>query len=193
VKTALVTGATRGIGRAAAIALGDAGWWVLASGRDAEAGKELQAELEARSGGMFVRADLTEPEAPTALVAHAVEGTGRLDALVNNAGIHRVAALVRLHEPGEALEYARTIDPASISSLPPERKVTYMLDLTTAYTETGQYADAARTLVDAERVAPEEVRCRPLAHGLLRAMLRNTSGELGRSVQRMASRAGVTA
>jgi hypothetical protein len=110
-----------------------------------------------------------------------------------NVGLHRVAALVRLHEPGQAIEYARTIEPRSISALPPERRVTYLLDLTTAYTETGRYADAARTLVDAERVAPEEVRCRPLAHGLLRAMLRNTSGELGRSVQRMASRAGVTA
>ncbi len=67
-----------------------------------------------------------------------------------------------------------------------------MLDLSRAYTESGHYAEAARTLVEAERVAPEEVHCRPLAHGLLRAMLRNTSGELGRSVQWIASRAGVT-
>jgi hypothetical protein len=81
-----------------------------------------------------------------------------------NVALHRVAALVRLHEPGQALEYAQKIEPRSISVLPPERRVTYMLDLATAYTETGQYADAARTLVDAERVAPEEVRCRPLAH-----------------------------
>lgn len=109
-----------------------------------------------------------------------------------NVALHRVAALVRLHEPGHALEYARTIDPASVSGLPPERRVTYALDITTAYTESGRYTEGARTLVDAERVAPEEVRCRPVAHGLLRAMLRNTNGELGRSVQRMASRAGVT-
>lgn len=110
-----------------------------------------------------------------------------------NVALHRVAALVRLHEPGQALEYARNIDPRSISSLPPERRVNHMLDLSTAYTETGLYTEAARTLVEAERVAPEEVRCRPLAHGLLRAMLRNTSGDLGRVVQRMAARAGVTA
>jgi hypothetical protein len=103
-----------------------------------------------------------------------------------------VAALVRLHEPGQALEYAQNIDPRSISALPPERKVNYMLDITTAYTETGRYTEAARALVEAERVAPEEVRCRPLAHGLLRAMLRNTSVDLGNSVLQMASRAGVT-
>ena len=76
--------------------------------------------------------------------------------------------------------------------LPPERRVNYMLDLSTAYTKTGHYEEAAHTLVEAERIAPEEVRCRPLAHGLLRAMLRNTRGELGRSVQWIASRAGLT-
>jgi hypothetical protein len=70
-----------------------------------------------------------------------------------NVALHRVAALVRLHEPGHALEYARNIDPRSISTLPPERKVNYMLDITTAYTETGRYAEAARTLVEAEAVA----------------------------------------
>ncbi|MGH3875125.1 MAG: helix-turn-helix domain-containing protein [Pseudonocardiaceae bacterium] len=111
---------------------------------------------------------------------------------LTNVALHRVAALVRLHEPGQALEYARDIDPRSISALPPERKVNYMLDITTAYTETGHYAEAARTLVEAERVAPEEVHCRPLAHGLLWAMLRNTSGDLGNSILQMASRAGVT-
>lgn len=109
-----------------------------------------------------------------------------------NVALHRVAALVRLHEPGQALEYAHTIDPRSVSVLPPERRVNYMLDLSTAYTKTGHYEGAARTLVEAERIAPEEIRCRPLAHGLLRATRRNTSGELGRSVQWIATRAGVT-
>ncbi len=109
-----------------------------------------------------------------------------------NVALHRVAALVRLHEPGRASEYAHNIDPGSISILPPERKVNYMLDITTAHTEAGHYAEAARALVEAERVAPEEVHCRSLAHGLIRTVLKNTSGDLGCSVLRMASRAGVT-
>jgi hypothetical protein len=67
-----------------------------------------------------------------------------------NVALHRVAVLVRLHEPGQALEYAGTIDPRSISVLPAERKVNYMLDLSTAYTETGHYTAAVRTLVEAE-------------------------------------------
>jgi transcriptional regulator with XRE-family HTH domain len=109
-----------------------------------------------------------------------------------NVALHRVAVLVRLHELGQALEYARNIDSRSISNLPPERKVNYLLDLSTGYTETGCYTEATRTLVKAERVAPEEVRCRPLAHGLLRAVVRNTSGDPGYAVLRVASRAGVT-
>jgi transcriptional regulator with XRE-family HTH domain len=110
-----------------------------------------------------------------------------------NVALHRVAALVRLHEPGQALEFARTIDPCLTLVLPPERRVNYRLDLSTAYTETGHYTDATHALIEAERIAPEEVHCRPLAHSLIRATLRNTSGELGRSVQWIASRAGVTA
>jgi transcriptional regulator with XRE-family HTH domain len=162
-------------------------------------------ELLSMYGMLYLAASIAaaqQEDAETALTmhAHAHAAAQKLDPHYQhhtqfgpvNVALHRVAALVRLHEPGQAIEYAGTIEPASVSVLPPERRVTYMLDLTTAYTETGQYTDAARTLVDAERVAPEEVRCRPLAHGLLRAMLRNTSGELGRSVQRMASRAGVT-
>src|SRR5262249_29389590 len=100
-----------------------------------------------------------------------------------NVALHRVAALVHLHEPGQALDYAGTIAPPSVSVLQQERRVNYLLAPPTAYTKTCHYEKAARTLIEAERVAPEEVRCRPLAHGLLRATLRNTSGELARSIQ----------
>lgn len=92
-KTAIVTGATKGIGRASAVALADEGWWVLATGRDVEAGASLQKELDARAGGRFHAADLTEPGAPEDLVARAQAETGSLNVLVNNAGIHRVAAV----------------------------------------------------------------------------------------------------
>ncbi|MCA1703079.1 MAG: helix-turn-helix domain-containing protein [Actinobacteria bacterium] len=110
-----------------------------------------------------------------------------------NVAVHRVAALVRLHEGGRALEYAQGIDPALIGTLPPERHANFLLDLTEAYIHTGQYHDAVRTLGKAEQAAPEEVRCRPLGHGLLRSLVEHTSGEPSRLVRQMATRAGVTA
>jgi len=85
-----VTGATSGIGRAAAIALADAGWWVAASGRDAERGAEIGDELAAR--GAVVSGDLTEPGMPDALVERAGQ-EAPLGLLVNCAGVHFLASL----------------------------------------------------------------------------------------------------
>ncbi len=110
-----------------------------------------------------------------------------------NVAVHRVAALVRLHEGGRALEYAQGIDTALLGTLPPERKANYLLDLAQALVQVGRYSDAVRTLGEAEHVAAEEVRCRPLAHSLLRSLLDTTSGESGRLVCQMAIRAGLTA
>jgi NAD(P)-dependent dehydrogenase (short-subunit alcohol dehydrogenase family) len=90
-KSAVVTGATSGIGRAAALALGDAGWWVLAGGRDPERGAEVAAALARRSGGEFAAADLASDGAAERLVARAVEVTGRLDLVVYSAGTHFLA------------------------------------------------------------------------------------------------------
>jgi len=110
-----------------------------------------------------------------------------------NVAVHRVAALVRLHEGRQALQYARTIDPALVAALPPERKANYLLDLAKAHTHTGQYQQAVQTLSQAEHVAAQEVHCRPLAHGLLRFLLNNTTGQSGQLVQQIAQRAGVSA
>ena len=87
-RTALVSGATSGIGRAAALALGDAGWWVLACGRDPERGAEVAAELARRAGGEFGAADLTDDGAAQRLVDRAVDATARLDLVVYSAGTH---------------------------------------------------------------------------------------------------------
>lgn len=92
-KAALVTGATRGIGRAAARQLGDEGWWVLCTGRSTPEGQSLQEELARRAGGLFVPADLRQPESVDHLVDRAVREAGRLDLLVNNAGVHALRSI----------------------------------------------------------------------------------------------------
>jgi NAD(P)-dependent dehydrogenase (short-subunit alcohol dehydrogenase family) len=89
-RSAIVTGATSGIGRAAAVALVRAGWWVLASGRDKTRGAELDTEL-GEAGG-FVGGDLTDAGMPERLVERAGEAAP-LGLLVNSAGTHFLATL----------------------------------------------------------------------------------------------------
>lgn len=110
-----------------------------------------------------------------------------------NIAVHRVAALVRLHRGGRAVGYAHRIDPTLIGTLTPERKASFLLDLAQAHTDIGHYDDATRTLAQAEHAAPEEVRCRPVAHSLLRSLLDTVRGESSRTLRQLAARAGVTA
>ena len=86
-KTALVTGATSGIGRAAAEGLSRAGWWVMVGGRDEQRARETVAALD--GPGAHVTVDLAADDAPHRLIQATLEQGGRLDALVNNAALYR--------------------------------------------------------------------------------------------------------
>jgi 3-oxoacyl-[acyl-carrier protein] reductase len=88
-KTALVTGASRGIGRAIALELGRAGAAVVLGYRS---GREEAESVAAEVGGRAVQADVSDPAAARALV----EEAGELDILVNNAGITRDGLLARM-------------------------------------------------------------------------------------------------
>lgn len=82
-KTALVTGAGSGIGRASAVALGRAGWRVALVGRRRERLEETAGMLE---GGVVVVGDVTKPDEVDRVFGEAVDALGRLDLLFNNAG-----------------------------------------------------------------------------------------------------------
>jgi len=82
-QTALVTGATSGIGKAAALTLAEHGATVLVHGRDASRGAQVVDQIEQAGGSArFVAADLSGP----ADVAQLAAEVGRIDILVNNAG-----------------------------------------------------------------------------------------------------------
>lgn len=83
----LITGATRGIGREAAIQVARRGHTVLATGRDVERLESLQQEADA--AGLAIetsRLDVSDAAACEAWTSGAIERHGRIDALVNNAG-----------------------------------------------------------------------------------------------------------
>jgi NAD(P)-dependent dehydrogenase (short-subunit alcohol dehydrogenase family) len=85
---ALVTGATSGIGRAAALKLAQAGAEVIVVGRDERRGAGTAGAIEAEGGrATFIAADLTDPDS----IARLVERAGDVDVLVNNAGIFSFA------------------------------------------------------------------------------------------------------
>src|SRR5687767_11189419 len=88
-KVVLVTGASAGIGRAAAVGAARHGAHVAINfSRDVVGAEAAVAEIEALGRrGLAIKGDVAEPEAATDFVARAVEAFGAIDVFVNNAGI----------------------------------------------------------------------------------------------------------
>jgi 3-oxoacyl-[acyl-carrier protein] reductase len=95
-KTAFVTGSTRGIGRAVAAALHQAGARVAVVGRDMEKAREVAAALG--EGATGVACDVSRSATIEAAIAAAEAALGPVDILVNNAGITRDNLLLRMSE-----------------------------------------------------------------------------------------------
>jgi len=95
-KTALVTGATGGLGEAIAQALHGNGATVVISGTRTEKLKTLASELGERA--LVVPANLSDADGPAALAAAAEEAAGQIDVLVNNAGLTRDTLAMRMKD-----------------------------------------------------------------------------------------------
>ncbi len=83
-KVALVTGAGSGIGRACAIALGEAGYAMVLAGRTLDKLQDTQSQIKGKS--IAVATDVTDPKSVAHLFAETKKEFGRLDVLFNNAG-----------------------------------------------------------------------------------------------------------
>jgi len=95
-KTALVTGATGGIGESIARTMHAAGADVALSGRRVEKLEALASELGERT--YVLPCDLSDPEQADALVGQAIETAGKLDILVANAGVTRDKLLMQMKD-----------------------------------------------------------------------------------------------
>lgn len=98
-RIALVTGGCSGIGRAAVQALAEAGWYVCFTCRDIVRGETAAEAVRAVGGSCEAfRADLADTAASRALVAQLTERFGRLDVLVNCAGISNTKSIEEIDE-----------------------------------------------------------------------------------------------
>ena len=99
-KTVLVTGGSRGIGKEIALKFAKQGYDVIINYvSDKTDTEELKKELEANGGkALIVKADVTNPEQIENLVKTAIETFGKIDVLINNAGITKDNLLMRMSE-----------------------------------------------------------------------------------------------
>lgn len=98
-KVAVVTGGSRGIGRAIALGLSAQGAKVVIGARNPEAAQKVVAEIEAAGAeGIAVAADISREAEADGLIQAGLKRFGRLDVLVNNAGITKDGLLIRMKE-----------------------------------------------------------------------------------------------
>jgi 3-oxoacyl-[acyl-carrier protein] reductase len=95
---AIVTGGSRGIGKACAMGLANAGYNVVITyARNADAANDVKAAIQELGREVVaIQADAASPEAAQATIDAAMEQFGRVDALVNNAGITRDGLMMRM-------------------------------------------------------------------------------------------------
>lgn len=98
-KVAIITGSARGIGRATGLAFAGQGAQVVVCDLDVTGGEQTAADIRASGGrAIFVQVNVTERASVDALVSAAVARFGRIDVLVNNAGVIRDRSLLKMTE-----------------------------------------------------------------------------------------------
>jgi transcriptional regulator with XRE-family HTH domain len=93
-----------------------------------------------------------------------------------NVAFYQVAAEVELGEAARALRTHDGIDPEGYAAMLPERRASHMLDVARAYAQVGNLPRAGEAVLEADRLAPNEIRCRPAAQELVVELMRRTGG-----------------
>jgi transcriptional regulator with XRE-family HTH domain len=109
-----------------------------------------------------------------------------------NVLLHRAAASVELGEGGAAVStHEQSITLSSFSSLMPERRAHHFLDMARGFAQIGEVDRAGEMLLEGDRLAAAEIRCRPIAHEVLSDVLRRTKGSPTAPITELAEHMGV--
>jgi tetratricopeptide (TPR) repeat protein len=108
-----------------------------------------------------------------------------------NVGIHRASVAVELGDAGLVVEQARAIDPSHLPSL--ERRSHHLLDLAQGYGQWRKDHEAVDALLQAERLAPEEVHHQPAVQRLVVELLQRERRTTKPKLRELATRVGVLA
>lgn len=110
-----------------------------------------------------------------------------------NVELHRAAAAVELGEGKLAVQTHHRLDPEGFGALLPERRAHHFLDLARGYAQIGDVEGASEMLLEGDRLAPSEIRCRPIAREVLTDVLRRSRGTPPPPIAELAENMGVAA
>ncbi|WP_322750305.1 MULTISPECIES: helix-turn-helix transcriptional regulator [unclassified Frankia] len=124
----------------------------------------------------------------------AVVGAGRNDFNLEfgpaNVALHAVAVAVELGDAGDALDRAGRVDTAGLSA---ERRGRFLVDVARAHAQRRDRGDAIAALLEAERIAPEQIRDHPKVRVLVRDLLQDPGWRSDQDLRALADRCGVVA
>ncbi|MBL7492557.1 helix-turn-helix transcriptional regulator [Frankia sp. AgB1.9] len=123
-----------------------------------------------------------------------VVGAGRNDFNLEfgpaNVALHAVAVAVELGDAGDALDRAGRVDTTGLSA---ERRGRFLVDVARAHAQRRDRGDAIAALLEAERIAPEQIRDHPKVRVLVRDLLQDPGWRSDQDLRGLADRCGVVA
>ena len=193
-KTAIVTGGSRGIGRAAALTLAEAGAdvAVIYAGNTAAAEETVRPIEEKGRKGLAIQCDVADEAAVTAMVKDVKKELGRIDILVNNAGITRDGLLMIMKEDDWQAVLDTNLTGAfhctkAVTRLMMKQRSGSIINITSVVGETGNagqanYAAAKAGLIGftksvAKELASRNIRCNAIAPGCIETDMTAVLGE----------------
>lgn len=108
-----------------------------------------------------------------------------------NVHLHHLAVLLYHGDGARTVSAARHITADGLTRLPKERRACYYLDVARGHSLAGHHDDAVSTLLTAESLFPDEIRCRPLAIDLVEGLRRSSVGTRSTELHQLAARIGL--